>query len=527
MATQTRNLVAIGKVWGFLKYHHPRIAAGKIDWDGQLIQLIEDAPSIRSKQALSARLLSLVNELGSVAACRSCSSADSTDFTQNLDLSWLTDSSLFSLPLRQQLTYLAANRNQRKNRYAHWNSFRNRLDFPERAYEAMALPNASYRLLGLFRYWNIIEYFHPAKYTFTRDWDQVLTAFIPTFQQATDTLRYQNALQQLISTIHDGHAELSIPTAYRITPKHSVLWPSFEWRLVGDTLLVLQSFNDSLSRLDDIRRGDRLIQVDGQSISDIIDQHAPNFSASNRSTLAHYLQRGLLVGTNPSIEVELIRDGQRLRRVAHRYVFNQFGYQPQSLFQANVVPPTIGYVDLSTLRVSDVKRVMKQYRNHRGIIFDMRGYPKGTFQRLGDYLNPEPRGFARYTEPDLLRPGLFKWTKIRYVGRKNADYYRGKVAILCNSFTQSAAESTCMALRTAPRAKIIGTQSAGANGDVSYVRFPGGYQTRFSGRGVYTMDGQLVLGPGVPIDIVAKPSSDDVLTGTDRALQTAIDWIGR
>jgi C-terminal processing protease CtpA/Prc len=210
-----------------------------------------------------------------------------------------------------------------------------------------------------------------------------------------------------------------------------------------------------------------------------------------------------------------------------RYVFSRFNYRPQPQVQSKVVPPTVGYVNLNELRVGDVKRVMKQYKNHRGIIFDVRGYPKGTFLRLGKYLNPEPRGFARYTQPDLLRPGLFKWTKIQYVGQKNPDYYQGKVAILCNSQTQSAAESTCMALRTAPHAKIIGTQSAGANGDVSYVRFPGGYQTRFSGRGVYTMDGQLVLGPGIPIDIVAKQSSEDALTGTDRAIQTAIDWISQ
>jgi carboxyl-terminal processing protease len=79
-----------------------------------------------------------------------------------------------------------------------------------------------------------------------------------------------------------------------------------------------------------------------------------------------------------------------------------------------------------------------------------------------------------------------------------------------------------MVLRTAPRAQIIGTQSAGANGDVSNVCFPGGYQTRFSGTGVYGVDGQLIQGRDVPIDIDARPSREDLLNGTDRALQVAI-----
>ena len=27
------DLVLLGKVWGFLKYHHPAVASGKYNWD--------------------------------------------------------------------------------------------------------------------------------------------------------------------------------------------------------------------------------------------------------------------------------------------------------------------------------------------------------------------------------------------------------------------------------------------------------------------------------------------------------------
>ncbi|NEU70843.1 S41 family peptidase [Spirosoma agri] len=526
-SVHTRNLVTIGKVWGFLKYYHPQVATGKIDWDAQLIQLIDESAAIPSRQALSARLLSWISQLEPVKACSSCSIPDSTAFTKNLDLSWLADSSLFSQPLRQQLLYVAANRNQRTNHYVRWNPFRNRLEFSEADYSTMALPNSSYRLLGLFRYWNSINYFHPTKYALPRNWAQVLTEFVPRFQQATDTLRYQRVLQQLISTIQDGHAELTIPLAYRLPSPEPTLYPPFDYRLLNDTLLVVRSFNDSLCQLDDIRRGDGILRVGGQSVAECIDQRAQDISASNRSALIQRLLPSLLAGSQPLVEIELIRDGQRLRKTMHRYVFERFGYRPPLPARSKTVPPTVGYIDLGTLSVGDIKRVMDQYRDRQGIIFDVRNYPSVSFQRLCAYLNPAPRGFARYTKPDLSFPGVFTQPAIQHVGRNNAAYYRGKVAILCNSHTQSAAESTCMALRTAPRAQIIGSPSAGANGDVCYVHFPGGYQTRFSGRGVYTVDGQLIQGPGVPIDMKAIPTRDDLLNGTDRALQAAIDWISQ
>ncbi|AKD57166.1 S41 family peptidase [Spirosoma radiotolerans] len=525
--TQSQTLVAIGKVWGFLKYYHPQVATGKVDWDGQLVQLINESPTIHSKADLSARLLGWVNLLGPVKPCARCSPPDLARFSRNQDLSWLADSSLFNPALCQQLTFIAANRNQHTNYYVHWDPFRNRLDFSEAEYAAMALPNVSYRLLGLFRYWNIIEYFHPTKYAMTQPWHQVLTQFVPRFQQATDTLSYQQELQRLISATHDGHAELVIPPAYRLPWTKPFLLPPFDYRLLIDTLLVTGYLNDSLSQLDDIRRGDRLIQIGDRSVTELIDQRAPDFSGSNRSALIRQILPVLLTGSQPVVEIDLIRDGQRVRKTMHRYRFERMNYRPPLPLKAETIPSTIGYVDLGTLQVSEVKQVMEQYRNRQGIIFDVRAYPKGTFQRICEYLNPVPKGFALYTKPDPTSPGLFTWSEVQYVGRNNPDYYRGKVAILCNSRTQSAAESTCMALRTAPQAKIIGTPSAGANGDVSYVMFPGGYQTRFSGRGVYTLERQLILGPGVPIDIDATPSATDYLTGTDRALQAAIDWISQ
>lgn len=35
-----KSLVALGQLWGFLKYHHPVVAEGKLDWDTELIKII-------------------------------------------------------------------------------------------------------------------------------------------------------------------------------------------------------------------------------------------------------------------------------------------------------------------------------------------------------------------------------------------------------------------------------------------------------------------------------------------------------
>lgn len=190
----------------------------------------------------------------------------------------------------------------------------------------MALPNQSFRLFGLIRYWNIIQYFHPAKYLLDRDWKTVLTEFIPKFRQATDTLTFQLVLRQLISTIEDGHATLLIPTTHRLTGLALGLVPPFYTQLVGDTLLVTGIYSDSLSQLNGIHKGDRIIGVDGQSVARRVDERSQYTTASNRAAKAQQVAPYLLAGTTPIIRLQVIQQGKLVERPVQRYSYQSFGY---------------------------------------------------------------------------------------------------------------------------------------------------------------------------------------------------------
>jgi carboxyl-terminal processing protease len=54
---------------------------------------------------------------------------------------------------------------------------------------------------------------------------------------------------------------------------------------------------------------------------------------------------------------------------------------------------------------------------------------------------------------------------------------RGKVILLGDEQTQSHAEFTMMALKTAPDVTIVGSPTAGADGNVSLIALPGGLRT--------------------------------------------------
>src|SRR4029453_13114139 len=69
-------------------------------------------------------------------------------------------------------------------------------------------PDAGLRLLALFRYWNMIEYWFPYRDVIGEDWDGVLAEFVSRIVAAREPESYALEFMTLIARIHDTHANL-------------------------------------------------------------------------------------------------------------------------------------------------------------------------------------------------------------------------------------------------------------------------------------------------------------------------------
>jgi hypothetical protein len=50
-AADTENLYLLGKVWGYLKYHHARVTSGCLDWDVELLREVVEIVELRDRDA--------------------------------------------------------------------------------------------------------------------------------------------------------------------------------------------------------------------------------------------------------------------------------------------------------------------------------------------------------------------------------------------------------------------------------------------------------------------------------------------
>jgi hypothetical protein len=184
---------------------------------------------------------------------------------------------------------------------------------------------------------------------------------------------------------------------------------------------------------------------------------------------------------------------------------------------------------MGEIKKRQVDSVFKALEGSRGLIIDDRRYPSDfPIYDIAAKLNGEITPFSKVTLPSMQYPGTFILGTTLSVGRKNNSYYKGKIMILVNEQTQSSGEFHAMAFRTAPGAKVIGSTTAGADGNVTNsIYLPGGIYTRFSGIGIWYPDGTETQRVGIIPDVEVKRTIRGIAEGRDELVEKAIELINQ
>jgi C-terminal processing protease CtpA/Prc len=202
-----------------------------------------------------------------------------------------------------------------------------------------------------------------------------------------------------------------------------------------------------------------------------------------------------------------------------------FGTHDQGGDTFRLLSPEVAYIKLSSIKAADLPADFDKAKNTKGLIVDIRNYPSEfVVFAMGGYLATKPTPFAAFTYADLANPGAFHFGDGPLIS-PGPVLYGGKVVILVDETTQSSAEYTAMALRAMPNAVVVGSTTAGADGNVSSIPLPGQLSTMISGLGVFYPDHRPTQRVGIVPDVVAKPTIQGIAAGRDEVLETAVHLI--
>jgi hypothetical protein len=527
--SKIKDLAVAGKVWGFLKYYHPAVARGDFNWDYELFRILPKILAAKDEAERNAVLSARVEMLGTFETAVEEKPVSGT-VKLSPDLSWINNKNLGNT-LAQQLNRVKDAKRQAKNYYIDLYPQVNNPQFKnEEGYRSMNYPDTGFRLLSLFRYWNIIQYYFPNKHLIGEDWNNILPEFIPRFAGAANELEYKKAALALIGRIHDTHANIW-GRDEALDKFKGVNSPPVGITFVEDKAVVTRYLDQTLAEKSGLRIGDVIEKINDRKVSDIVKDRLDMTPASNYPTQLRDIARVILKTNESSLKIQYKRGNVTKEIQLDCYPKDKFKPNADALYDDTVpsfkmIRPDIAYLYPGSLKSGEIEKIIPEIARTKGLIVDFRTYPSDFIVfSLGEYLMPKPVSFVKFSRGSVTTPGLFTLTDEIKVGKDNGDYYRGKVVILINEITQSSAEYTTMALRTAPRATVIGSTTAGADGNVSRFFLPGGISTMISGIGVYYPDGKETQRVGIIPQIVVKPTIKGITEGRDEPLEKAIEII--
>lgn len=519
------NLELLGKIWGFLKYNHPEIAKGNYNWDYELFRVLPDYLKVKNTQERDQILTTWVEKYGKLPICKECKpTADNAVLKP--DLSWIKNSTL-SPKLKNSLQEIYNNRNQSENYYIKLHPNVGNPDFTnENPYSKMSFPDDAFRLLSVYRYWNMIEYFFPNKHLSDKKWDIVLKEYIPKFLNANNELDYELAALQIIGEINDTHANIW-GGGNKIAELRGNNFAPFRAEFVENKYVVVDYYNSEFAENGNLKIGEIITHIQDRPIQSIVDSLKSYYPSSNEAAMLRDISADLLRSAKNTIKLNYISENKTKQEdvtLFDRQQLNMYHWykvnKEEKCFK--ILDGNIGYITLANIKEEDIPEIKKSFKNTKGIIIDIRNYPS-TFVpfKLGSYFLSESRPFVKFSIGNPTNPGEFTFTQSLKIPN-DKDYFKGKLAILVNEKSQSQAEYTAMAFRAGKNATIVGSTTAGADGNVSQILLPGGLSTMISGIGIYYPDGTETQRIGIVPDIIVKPTIEGIKNGNDEVLEKAI-----
>ncbi len=528
-SVQIGNLATLGKVWGFLKYHHPAVTAGTRHWDYELFRVLPAVLSARDRQAANSVMRDWVRQLGTPPVCERCAALKSDEVHLNPNLGWIetaVDADLAGL-----LRTVHRGRSQGPQFFVSQAPGVGNPQFDhEPAYAALTFPDAGYQLLGLYRFWNVIEYWFPYRDQLDEDWDKVLAQFIPRIALAKDKTAYELETIALIASVTDTHANVWSASPELRPPAGNCQLPVVARFIEGQAVVTGYS-NASAGPATGLQIGDVVDTLDGTPVTDLVKRWEPYYPASNQPTRVRDIARSLTRGACAAARVGVRRPAGPAEITAQRQPLASLDQRaglthdlPGDAFR--LLSDQVAYLKLSSVQAAQAGSYVERAKGTRGLIIDIRNYPSEfVVFALGALLVDKPTQFARFTIGDLDNPGAFLWRAGPLSLTPQQPHYAGKIVVLVDELSLSQAEYTAMAFRAAPQSVVVGSTTAGADGNVSPFMLPGGLRTMISGIGVFYPDKRPTQRIGIVPDVETRPTIAGIRAGRDEVLEEGVRQI--
>jgi len=540
------------KTWNFIKYYHPDVASGKTDADSLFLETIGKVNEQSDENAVITLLSKNLNNKFSGAPV-----IDNPKevLAVNQNFRWYQKNKKISSENKTLLNDIYSHRfiaeADQKEKISDSKTHEFKKD------ENLPLAN---RLLTLAKLQGTIDYLYPHKYLMEKNAEAYFSDLVDQTIRCTSRKEFEIILAKVVSTMEDTHSfRFYDQLNYKNEIFHRSYYPPFDYVILNDHLLVTHLLLPEICSKANIHVGDRITEISGKTIRQIIKEKKDLLSASNPETLLYLMsdyQRNLIWPDDQShkemkieskdnktyhTNTEFVNFSDKQQRdIVTEYIQNKNLLKKQY----KMVHKDIAYFKINDVfalaeNIPDDKlddhmdTVFKDASSKKAIVFDMRGYPDWggfVFHYVYKYFSPVENYFGKYYKPNVKNIGTYIPISYKEFGTYYSDIknktvypYKGKVFIIVNPETLSMSEWNTMNLQNVfPQSRTIGQKTSGADGDIRTVKLPAGYNLEFTGNGIFYYDNSQTQKVGVRINDYIHYSDDDIIQKRDIELETVL-----
>lgn len=371
------------------------------------------------------------------------------------------------------------------------------------------------RLAAVIEMWNSAQHFYPYFDVARVRWSDHLAPALRAAALDRDDFAFADTLRRLTNSLEDGHARITYQTPR--TGTLPITWDHIEGRLVIT----------GVSAGADIRVGDVATHFEGQPIDGALAEKKKLVSGSSQAA-DYRARRDLLLGPeSDTVELQLLDHTSRPYRVSLTYSA-EFSANPIKQVrppQIHPLEPGVMYVDLERASEADIKAAEAQLESARGIVFDLRGYPKTSYYLA--HLTSQMALSPHFDRPIYMRPDQDRadWDKAGWGIAPITPRWTENIVFIADLPAISYSETVLGVIKGNRLGTIVGEPTAGANGNISAAYLPGNYGFIWTGMRTLNRDGSQHHLIGILPDVPVSPTIEGIRAGRDEMLEKALEIV--
>ena len=386
---------------------------------------------------------------------------------------------------------------------------------PPRGGDALVATDRATRLTAVIIGWNVLQHFYPYFDVAGTDWMPELPAGLRKAAVDDGPAALLATLRRMIHDLHDGHGSVA----------HAIEdWPwrgPWLWERVEGKLAITQVGDDCRC---DLAPGDVVTAIDGVPTAQAVATAAAAVSAATEQLLWERALRRLRSGPEGGRRSITVERAGRAHDVEVPLVEASLAPVEDRPPSGAEIAPGIRYVNLDKATAEEWSKILPDLATAKAVVCDMRGYPNFNLSEPLAHFTRQKLRSAHWNIPFSVRPDRenMTFTASDWSVQPAAPSIE-QVVFLTDGRAVSAAETFMGIVEAHKLGPIVGSPTAGTNGNINPFYLPGNFLIWFTGMKVLKQDGSRLHGVGILPTIPASRTLAGVAARRDEVLEAGIE----